>query len=173
MNFCYTHTHTGPGWLMDTKGTLSSSHPPVYIIMPQFSQHKRNGDAWFSQPFYSQPGGHKLCLCVFANGFGGYEGTHVSMCVRLMNGENDHQLQRPLEYQVTYGILNWKRDENHVIHTTLTRRIELLTFTDLFCGRLSQRYYHFSLSDGGAKDTQYLHNDCLCLQVLKVEPPKY
>ena len=42
---------------------------------------------------------------------------HVSVTVVLMKGENDHQLQCPFEHDVTCMILNWKRDENHVIKT--------------------------------------------------------
>ena len=30
-----------------------------------------------------------------------------------------------------------------------------------------------SLSDGAVKNTQYLYQDCLCPQVVKVEPPKW
>ena len=173
------HTHAGPGWLMDTKGTLSSSYPPTHFIMPRFSQYKRDGDEWFSQPFYSQPGGYKLCLRVTANGFGFGKGTHVSVTVTLMKGENDHRLQWPFEHDVTYGILNWKRDEDHVIKTidfktaakTSKERVTSKEQAETGYG-YSSFLPHSSLSDGAAKDIQYLHNDCLCLQVLKVEPPK-
>ena len=102
----YTQTHAftnaGPGWLMDAKGTISSPYPPSIIVMPQFSQHKRNGCKWFSHPFYTQPGGYKLCLCVYANGAGSAKGKHISMSVYVMKGENDHQLQWPFEHDVTY-----------------------------------------------------------------------
>ena len=175
----HTHTHTGPGWLMDTNGTVSSPYPPTHIIMPRFSQHKRDDDIWFSQSFYSRPGGYKLCLRVDANGYGNGKGTHVSVCVVLMKGENDHQLQWPLEHVVTYRILNWKRDENHVNHT-IDFKNALTTGKQRVTSRekaktaygFDEFLPHSSLSDGAAKDTQYLHNDCLCLQVLKVEPPK-
>ena len=96
-----------------------------------------------------------------------------------MKGENDHQLQWPFEHAVKYGILNWKRDQNHVITTSDFKKAatickERVTSHERAVsgpGRLNL-LPHSSLSDGAAKDTQYLHNDCLCLQVLKVEPPK-
>ena len=147
--------------------------------MPQFSLHKSDVDKWFSQPFYSQPGGYKLCLCVYANGVGSGKGTHITVAVHLMKGENDHQLQWPFEHEVTYGILNWKRDEDHVIYT-----LDFKTDSTTTRQRVTSQeravsgwgYFDFlpqsSLSDGPAKDTHYLHNDCLCLQVLKVEQPK-
>ena len=77
---------------MDTKDTGSSLYPPTYVIMPGFSQHRRDGDEWYSQPLYSRPGGYKLCLCIDANGYGSGKGTHVSVFVYLMKGENDHHV---------------------------------------------------------------------------------
>ena len=93
------YTHTGPGWLINMKGTRSSSYPPIIIIMPHFSQHKRDDDVWYSQPFYSRPGGYKLRLCVIPNGVGSGKGTHVAVYVYLMKGENDHQLQWPFKLE--------------------------------------------------------------------------
>ena len=103
---------------MDSKGTLSSPYPPSIIVMPRFSQHKRDDDSWYSQPFYSALGDYKLCFCVTANGKGSGGGTRVSMYVCLMKGDKDDQLQWPFKHDVTYRILNWKRDENHVINTS-------------------------------------------------------
>ena len=163
---------------MDTKGTLSSPWPPTYIIMPQFSKHKRDGDRWQSQPFYSAPGGYKLCLGVHANGFGRGKGTYVSVYVSVMKGENDDQLQWPFEEAVTCAIVNWKMDEQHIIDTidfkyaaTAYKERVTLKERNRECG-----YFNFLphsyLDDDATKSTQYLHQDCLCLQVLKVEPPK-
>ena len=147
--------------------------------MPQFSQHKSDDHKWFSQPFYSRPGGYKLCLCVSANGFGDGKGTHISASVYLMKGKNDHQLQWPFEHDVTFGILNWERDENHVIHTISFKTASIKDKQKVTSLEKAERGWgllqflpHSSLSDGAVKDTQYLHNDCLCLRVLKVEPPK-
>ena len=164
---------------MDTKGTLSSPYVPNMIVMPRFSQHKRDDDWWYSQPFYSWPGGYKLCLSVTANGHGSGKGTHVTVGVFLMKGENDHQLQWPFEHDVTYTMLNWKKDENHVRNTaefkkaTAKYKEKVMSQERAGLGLGYGRFLpHSSLSDGAAKDIQYLHNDCLCLQVLKVEPPK-
>ena len=164
---------------MNTKGTLSSPYPPTHIIMPRFSQHKRDDERWYSQPFFSRPGGYKLCLSVDANGSAVGKGTHVSVYVVLVKGENDHQVQWPFEQNVTYGILNWQRDEDHVITTvsfknTPTICKERVTSEERAESGIGYGQFlaHSSLSDGAAKDTQYLRNDCLCLQVLKVDPPK-
>ena len=164
---------------MGTKGICSSTYPPTAIVMPQFSQHKTDDEEWFSQPFYSQPGGYKLCLRVDANGHGNGKGTHVSVYIFLMKGENDYQLQWPFEHVAMCGILNWKRDENHVIKTfdfkaaptKGKQRVTSRERTENGWG-YNQFVPHSFLFDGAAKDTQYLHNDCLFLQVLKFEPPK-
>ena len=147
--------------------------------MPQYSQHKKDGDSWFSQPFYSAPGGYKLCLSVDVNGQGNGQGTHISMFVCLMKGDDDDQLQWPFEHRVTYGMINWKRDEHHVIKTTnfkiapkqCKERVTSKKSAEMTWG-YSKFLPHSSLTDGADIKTEYLHNDCLCLQVLKVEPPK-
>ena len=113
-----THTHTAPAWMVDSKGTLSSSYPPCMIIMPHLSQRVRQGDNWFSQPFYSAPGGYKLCLQVDARRrIGKEERKYVSVNVFLMKGENDDRLQWPFQHTMTCRLLNWKQDSNHSSET--------------------------------------------------------
>ena len=166
-------------WPMDTEGTVSSPYPPCDIIMPHFSQHKKDDDVWYSQPFYSRPGGYKLCLCVYPNGAGSFKDTHVSVFVYLMKGENDPQLQWPFEYDVTCGILNWKRDENHVIYTVHFTKCSMKCKARVESAERSSTGYgepevlsHALLYDSSDEQVQYLDEDCLCLQVVKVEPPK-
>ena len=96
-----------------------------------------------------------------------------------MKGENDHQLQWPFEYDVTYGILNWKRDEDHVIKVADFNKASIIskqkvTSEEIAGGGWGYPEFlpHYSLSDDADKDSQYLHNDCLCLQVLNVQRPK-
>ena len=176
----YTHVPTSTGWLpMDTKGTLSALYSPCHIFMPHFSQHKSDGKRWFSQPFYSAPGGYKLCLCVDANGSVSAKGTHVSVFVSLMKGENDHQLQWPFEHDVLYGVLNWKRDANHVIGMTSFKnaptKYKARVTSDQRAPQgfgCSQLLSHALLYGSQDEHVQYLNEDCLCLHVLKVEPPK-
>ena len=160
---------------------LSSCFPPCHITMPQFSQHKKDEDRWFSQPFYSAPGGYKLCLRVDADGVRDGKGKYISVVVYLMKGENDHQLKWPFEHDVTYGILNWKRDENHVITTirftdaavlaTSKARVTSAEKAATGYGHL-KLLTHVLLYSSQDEHVQYLNEDCLCLQVLKVEPSK-
>ena len=47
--------------------------------MSQYSTHKKNDDRWYSPPFYTGPGGYKMCIKVTANGQGDGAGTHVNI----------------------------------------------------------------------------------------------
>ena len=75
--------------------------PPVDIVMDDFEEHKMKADTWFSPPFYTHIGGYKMCLKVYANGFGNGKGTHVSVFVLLMRGEFDDHLKWPFNGNVT------------------------------------------------------------------------
>ena len=176
---CTAHTHyAGPAWLMDTNRTLSVCYPPCYFIMQRYSRHKRQDDQWYSQPFYSEPGGYKLCLNIPANGSGSGKGSHISVSVFLMKGENDHQLQWPFEHDVTCAILNWRKDENHVTNTIHFKsapkeykdRVSSMHRAEKGWG-LAKFLPHSSLHDSATKctTTQYLYQDCLCVQILEVE----
>ena len=168
------NTFTGPGWWMDT-----SPYTPCYFVMPQFSQHKRDDDIWFSHPFFSAPQGYKLCLAVYANGFGHGKGTHISALVHLMKSENDDHLQWPFEYNVVYGVLNWKKDANHVIDTVPFKHAwkcykERVTPADMAHTGYGHHKLlsHAMLYSNNDEQVQHLNEDCLCFQVLKVDPPK-
>ena len=115
---------------------------------------------------------------VDANGYDSGKGRYISLFIHIMKGENDHQLQWPFEHEVMYGVLNWKRDENHIIKlvpfkaaaATAKQRVTLQERAEVGWG-YPQFLPHSLLPDGAIKNVQYLHHDCLCLQVLKVEPP--
>ena len=58
-----------------------------------------------------------MCLGVYANGNGDGKGTHVSVGVHLMKGENDDHLPWPLTGKVTIELLNQLDDTNHYTKT--------------------------------------------------------
>ena len=82
--------------------------------MSKYSKHKRDDDDWYSPPFYTGPGGYKMCLMVNANGYGAGAGTHVSVFVNLMRGEHDDKLTWPFCGAITIQLLNQHRDQDHV-----------------------------------------------------------
>ena len=86
---------------------------PLVIKMSQFSELKANNNEWYSPGFYTHTCGYKMCLRVYANGSGDGKGTHVSVFLRLMKGENDDALTWPITYKCTITLLNQLKDEGH------------------------------------------------------------
>ena len=84
------------------------------MSMFNYNEHKRVGDQWYGVPFYSGINGYKLYLRVDANGEGSSKGTHVSVYVEIMRGENDEMLQWPFNGEITIELLNWREDKRHV-----------------------------------------------------------
>ena len=60
-----------------------------------FSYHKRQGKAWYSPPFYSEPGGYKFCLRIDPNGMLEGKESHLSVWVYVMRGRFDESLKWP------------------------------------------------------------------------------
>ena len=100
---------------------LESLHAPVvegYIPIPvtftldKFSERKANDDSWMSPPFYTHLGGYKMCLIVNLNG----KGTHVSIYLHMLKGENDDLLVWPFPGAVvTVLILNQRNTLTNMV----------------------------------------------------------
>ena len=67
----------------------------------------------FSDPVYSHFGRYKMRLSVFANGNGSGEGTHMSVYVHLMQGDNDDILKWPFKGTIKVSLLNQLEDGQH------------------------------------------------------------
>lgn len=93
--------------------TLETLTAPVIFRMSDYAKHKSSKDPWFSPGFYTHPGGYRACLRVYANGLGDAEGTHLSVFVNLMRGQNDQSLIWPLRADFTITLLNQLRDSDH------------------------------------------------------------
>ena len=81
--------------------------------MAGFEALKESNRIWSSPYFYSHLGGYKLCLKVYASGYGDGYGTHVSYFINLMPGEYDDTLEWPFQGEVTVELLNQLEDKNH------------------------------------------------------------
>jgi len=60
----------------------------------------------YSQPFYTEPGGYKMCLIAYLNGDGAGKGTHLSIYFSIMKGEYDPLLKWPFVAKVSLMLLN-------------------------------------------------------------------
>ena len=63
----------------------------------------------------SGPNDFKVYRRVYPNGHGNGAGTHLSVFMKLMSGENDDNLVWPLRATFTVTLLNLIRDKNHKI----------------------------------------------------------
>lgn len=88
----------------------------VVVRLPEFSTKSAANEVWYSPGFYTHPNGFKVCLKVYPKGYGDVAGTHVSVFVNLMSGENDDNLVWPLRATFTVTLLNQIRDKNHLSH---------------------------------------------------------
>ena len=86
---------------------------PMKFIISDFSKKKEVHEVWVSSPFYTHNGGYRFRLNVYLNGDGKGRGSHLSVFVALMRGENDRELQWPFEGDVTVELLNWEVDKHH------------------------------------------------------------
>ena len=86
--------------------TVPLATPPVNFAVDNFEHLKSTGQRWSSNPFYSHPGGYKMVIHVYPNGYGHAAGTHLSLYVCLLRGEFDDQLQWPFNGEITVEIYN-------------------------------------------------------------------
>ena len=86
---------------------------PIEFIMTQFALYKKRNYHWCSPPFYTGPGGYKLCLRVDANGWRSGTISHVSVYAHLMRGEFDNTLTWPFKGDITIQLVNHYDSRNH------------------------------------------------------------
>ena len=171
-------THEFPSWYGPSATTSLLCVPPCLRAMTNYTKHKLSGDSWYSPPFYTGSGGYKLQLRVDADGSSTAGGTlHVSVCVRLMKGENDDCLLWPFKGSVTIKLLNWVEDKNHWGHTFSTtsaadpQSFSRVTSGVRATGVMYQRHFiaHKELEFNTEKNTRYVMEDVLCFVISSVE----
>ena len=97
-----------PDWAHPELSQLPYGILPVYRTVKNFNQLKKEDAEYYSDPFYTSRGGYKLTLNVYPNGNGPGKGSHVSVFIRLMKGENNQNLPFPFNGIFTIQLLNWK-----------------------------------------------------------------
>ena len=71
-----------------------------------------DGD-WYSEPFYSHPGGYKFQLNVETNGIGDDHGVYMTLLFKLLEGDHDDKLPWPVSITAHVQLLNQLGDHNH------------------------------------------------------------
>ena len=164
-------------WLQNTP--TSYPRPPWVIKMEGFQEKKEKNEQWFSDPVYSHFGGYKMCLRVDANGSKKGKGTHVSVSVYLMRGDNDDNLKWPFRGTMKVSLLNQLEDGQH--HTMELWSLDCDLVQEV-SGRVTvtlraskgrgQRQFisHKNLGYQGDTNQQFLNNDTLFFRVDCIEP---
>ena len=98
-------------WLQNTPTCYP--RPPWVIKMEGFQEKKESDEDRYTDPVYSHFGGYKMCLRVGANGYGDGKGTHVSVYICLMRGDNDDNLKWPFKGTIKVSLLNQLEDGQH------------------------------------------------------------
>ena len=162
-------------WLQNTPTCYPC--PPWVIKMEGFQEKTRKDEDWSSDPVYSHFGGYKMYLRVDANGYGGGKGTHVSIHITLMRGDNDDNLKWPFKGTIKVSLLNQLEDGQH--HT---RDVWPPDAPEAVSGRVTEgdradRGYgqpqfisHRDLKYKGDNNCQYLRDDTLFFRVDRFDP---
>lgn len=130
------------------------------LTLKGFSDCQKKGDFgdWYSEPFYSHPGGYKLRLNIATNGAREVRNTHLSSLLILLKGENDSKLTWPVTFAVTLRLLNQLEGGcniekvRHCLYATSASSKSLPSFI---------MFKEFIPLEVLRKNTQYLKNDSL------------
>ena len=148
--------------LKEQHKTLSEGEALVFKLLG-YASKKENNEEFKSIPFYTSPGGYKMCIHVDVNGCRDGKGTHVSVYTTLLEGRYDDQLHWPFLGTITYELLNQLADEKHY-----NRVAGHNADTDAQVGSSmgdTKFLPHSSLSHDPATNTQYLLDDTLYFRV--------
>ena len=149
------------------------------FTLSEFTRRKQFDNMYFGPSFYTHCHGYKMLLVLYANGRGTAKGTHVSVCVTIIIGEYDSELNWPFEGDIIVELINWRVDKNHLSHM-----IVFDYHTDpKFSSRVTDSgsyerhgsddvFPHSSLSYNPVTNTEYLQDDCLRFRVKEVHERK-
>ena len=158
--------------VMDDYILAVQAGPCAVFKFQKYQQYKTSKQEWYSPPFYTHPGGYKICMRVDANGNDEGENTYVSVYACLMKGRNDDNLPWPFTGEVTVTLLNQLEDENH--HTDTVSFPEDSDETNervVDDERAAEGYgwdefiSHDELDFDAENNRQYLKDDCLFFKI--------
>ena len=111
-----------------------------------------------------------MTFAIYPNGFGVYKGSHVSVCIYLMKGDNDNVLLFPFSGNIIIKLLNWTEDNGHV-----EKIIQFNESAPLVCrqrvtdGETAVNNWgilnFLSHVDLYKNNKEYLHNDKMCFTI--------
>ena len=107
--------------------------------------------------------------CVYPNGYRGEDGhgTHVSVSYRPEVGNYDEKLKWPVTVTVSIRLLNQHADKNHITKEIVWKYNKKDT-TDTSIWVIYKFVSHKELDWNAKKETQYLKNNSLQFEVVKL-----
>ncbi len=140
----------------------------VQIAVPNFTALLTSRRCWISTPRCVYPGRFRIYIKVWPNGWLEGAGSHVSVWLSIMKGDNDGDTEAIADCTVTIQLLNQHRDQDHV---TVKRRFQWNRQCDpVFTGTISNTFLpHTELDWNITQQTQYLRNDCLQFKVTEFD----
>ena len=148
---------------------------PVILQMSNYNETKRKDVIWYSDSFYTNDKGYKMCIKVYPAGISVGQGTHLSSYLILMKGPHDDNLSWPLKNKFEMKLLNQISDSQHHSRTV---NYENITSSHEYRGRVTEgdkargwgRHQFLSNKDlyKITSICQYLKNDCLFFQITKL-----
>ena len=114
---------------------------PIIFTIDNFTSRKQNDEVWVSPPFYTHVAGYKMRMAIYPNGHGTGRGTHISVFLSMMHGENDNYLPWPFPGAViTILFLNQRGTMKNMMLESFGHAAAYLTIEDTsleFCARVT------------------------------------
>ena len=135
----------------------------VIFKIINYEKKKKNNEVFPSQSFYTGIEEYNMRIDVYPNGNGKGEGTHVSVFVYILKGDNDDNLKWPFIGTVKIELLNQLEDKSHHLMTVPFNQEK-----DAHVGSVwgyPTFIPHSQLSRNPVKNTQYLKDDTLYFRV--------
>lgn len=143
--------------------TLRDGEAVVFKVTEYTSKKKRK-EIYYSDPFYTHPGGYNVCIAVYPNGISDGDSTHLSVRVKILRGSHDHMLRWPFVGYAEYELLNQLSDDNH--HYRVSHFDGLKEMYVNSCKGPVTFLPHSSLCYDSDTKVRYLLNDTLHFRVL-------
>ena len=139
--------------------TLKDGESLVFKVT-HCNSRKGKDDLFYSAPFYTSPGGHKMCFVLFISEDIPSDDAYLSVYVKLLEGAFGIGLPYTFTGAVTFQLLNQLADGNHYIKTVECRDLKVTKIKGY-----SQFITHSQLTHDPTKNKQYLMNDTLYFRV--------
>ena len=84
-----------------TKCFPINDNESIIFRVTYYNTKKTANTRYYSHPIYTSPNGYRMKNLLYTNGYSPFEGTHVSVYIRLLKGANDEGLAWPYVGNVT------------------------------------------------------------------------